>query len=136
MFPTENEPERSYLLPMSQNILPSLFNLHGIVAMKNFFSQWINALFLLLLLYFLLFPCSCFTGLLPFSVALLLYNLTKIAPSSLQFNQQGLARWVGRELGTINDKNVFQLASGLGSSDSKKDVTEWYFYTFKVFGFL
>ena len=104
MFPTENEPERSCLLQISQNILPSLFITWCWRHEKLSFHDRLNALFFLLLSNFLLFFLSSFTGLLPFSLAALLFNLTEIAPSSLQFNHlvwgdvQGVVRWVGREL--------------------------------------
>ena len=71
---------------------------------KTFFLRWFKCPFLIALKHpaVLLFS---FTGLLPFSLVALLFNLTEITPSSLRSlhmwgDVQGIAIWVGRELGS------------------------------------
>lgn len=111
---------------------------HDTGATKNFFSttDW-------MLFSFCCSHTSCFFPVRfhwssPFCLVALLYNLTEIVPPSLQSLQVhgdvwGCARWVGQEKWGVH----FPVSVGSGfqwylwlTRETKKDATEWYFYTF------
>ena len=128
MFPTENEPERSYLLQMLQNIFPSSFITWYSSHAKRLFPSF-------------RFHTSCvspvrFHWSSPFCLAVV-YSSPEISPSSLQSLQvRGVATWVGRGLGSTFTSRRWvwvQVILILRSTrETNEDAREWKFYTFFI----